>query len=150
MNNDDVTTNQLLAKAMDSDELGQFQTLLRQNPSDLERESMEGYWIYRACCDGHLKFVRILVEEFRIGPNTIYSLRDNPHGPVYDAAKNGHVLVARCLLDNGAKLYPGIDAVREISCEPMIGAVRKGHLDVVKLLVGYGANMHTHIGAESK
>ncbi len=130
-----------MARAMDEENLEEFQGLMRENPEYLRMDSTfsapgKEMWLRSAAQRGLLSFVKFLVEEMGIGGN---EPEDElaPEGAIRNAAMEGHMEVVRWLLEHGARINFEVAGV--LTCHTLGTAARNGHLEVVKLLVEHGA-----------
>ncbi|XP_039255412.2 tonsoku-like protein [Styela clava] len=89
--------------------------------------------LHRACIDGHMKRVQLLLEQGHPVNEPDYA----GWLPLHEACNHGFVEIVRLLINHGANVnYPAKCG----GTTPMQDAATNGHLDIVALLLEKGAN----------
>ena len=83
--------------------------------------------LYRACQNGHLEDVKLLLKNVK----NINNADKYQRTPLYVACENGHLEVVKLLIKNGADINKA-DAYQQT---PLYIASFKGHLEVVEFLL---------------
>ena len=90
--------------------------------------------LHRACYNGHLDVVRVLLE----AGADLHATDNGGRTPLHRACDNGHLDVVRVLFEAGADLHATDDGGRT----PLHLACDNGHFDVVRVLFEAGADLH--------